>query len=246
VSREYATATVGTRGLVVEKAVSTGQAASVQAIITGSFSPLGKDAEVTLQLISTTQNGAVLGSAIFVIPADELNKRDLSLLPPKNNAIITRAEFDAKQKALEPYRGRNNTFAFAVTPDDLDGIYHEGEYMTMRIFSERDCYLKIIHVDVDGITQAIYPKVAAESLIRAGETRRIPDNNTHFRMTAPYGEEYILVAAYAKPFTVTSGGGDKVSEAVINRGLEVETGNASQTASPIATAMFRYTILQNK
>ncbi|GHT91593.1 hypothetical protein FACS1894140_2430 [Spirochaetia bacterium] len=242
VSSEFAASSANQRGLSVE-----GPAAVVQGIVVGSFSPLGRDAEVSLQLISTARDKAVLGSAVFVIPADELGKRNLSMLPPKNNTVISQAEFNAKQLAIAPYDGKNNAFTFTVTPDDLDGIYYDGEYMTLRIYTERDCYFKITHLDVEGNTQVIYPRASQDNnFIKAGETRQIPDN-TRFRMGRPYGEEYILVAAYEKPFTLTAGSVAALSNAIITRGLVVENqGGAAaggQTANPVATARFSYTIL---
>ncbi|GHV03155.1 hypothetical protein FACS189485_05550 [Spirochaetia bacterium] len=228
--------------LIVGAGVSGESAPAVQGIVEGSFSSLGRDAEVSLRLISTARDRAVLGSALFVIPADELGKRNLSMLPPKNNAVISQTEFDAKQSAIAPYNGKDNAFTLRVAPDDLDGVYYDGEYMTMRIYAEENCYIKITHVDVEGNTQVIYPTVAQDNnFIKAGETRQIPDN-TRFRMTMPYGEEYILAAAYEKPFTVTAGGAAPVSGSIITRGLLVE-GSGGQTANPVAAAKFSYTIL---
>jgi hypothetical protein len=239
-SAEFA---VATRGLTVETPV---QNSSIQAVVLGNFSPVDQDAEVLLQLVSTGENRVVLGSAGFVIPAGELERRKLSLLPERDTGVISQAEFEAKQQAVDPYAGRNNRFIFTVSPDDLDGVYYDGEYMTMRIYSERDCYFRIVHVDVNGTAQVIYPtNYRDNNFIRAGESRRIPDN-TRFRMGAPVGEEYILVAAYDQPFTPGAGAGGRVSDAVISRGLIVESdagvGNGSPI-SPVATAKFSYTIL---
>ncbi|MDR0668652.1 MAG: DUF4384 domain-containing protein [Treponema sp.] len=240
-SAEFA---VATRGLTVETPVRD---SPIQAVVMGNFSPVDQDAEVSLQLVSTGENRVVLGSAGFVIPAGELERRKLSLLPEKDTGIISQAEFEAKQQAVDPYAGRNNRFTFTVSPDDLDGIYYEGEYMIMRIYAERDCYFRIVHVDVNGTAQVIYPTDRRDNnFIRAGETRRIPDN-TRFRMGAPFGEEYILVAAYDQPFTLGSAaGGDRISDAAIGRGLIVESGAGTDNGSPIspvATAKFSYTIL---
>ncbi|MFP3042605.1 DUF4384 domain-containing protein [Treponema primitia] len=246
VSSEFAAASVDRRGIAVE-----GPGAAVQSLVVGSFSPQGRDAEVSLQLISTARDSAVLGSAKFVIPADELGKRNLSVLPLKNNAVISQAEFDAKQAAIALYDGRNNAFTFTVTPDDLDGVYYDDEFMTLRIYAERNCYFKITHIDVEGNAQVIYPTVAQDNnSINAGETRRIPDN-TRFRMTQPYGEEYILVAAYERPFTLTQSntrGSAPVSGSVIARGILVEASGGPASGDrveirPVATAKFSYTIL---
>jgi hypothetical protein len=237
---ESAAFAVASRGLTVETPVAN---SSIQAVVTGTYSPLDNGAEVSLQLISTAGNKTVLASQRFVIPATELERRKLSLLPEKGGAMITKAEFDAKQKAVDPYTGKNNAWVFTVTPDVLDGIYYDGDYMTMRIYSERNCYFRIIHVDVNGNAQVIYPLAAADNnLIRAGETRRIPDN-TRFKMGSPFGEEIILVAAYDRPFrTGSQSGASPLSADAITRGLTVESDN-NATISPSATAKFSYTIL---
>ena len=235
---ESADFAVSSRGLTVEAPTAN---SAVQAVVMGTYSPLDSGAEVSVRLISTSGNRMVLASERFVIPAAELQRRRLSLLPEKDNAVISAAEFEAKQKAVDPYAGRNNQWTFTVTPDVLDGIYYDGDYMTMRLYSARDCYFRIIHVDVNGGTQVIYPTSARDNnLIRAGETRRIPDN-TRFRMGPPFGEELILVAAYERPFTLNPQSGTLSADS-ITRGLTVESDNRTQM-SPSVTAKFSYTIL---
>jgi hypothetical protein len=216
---------------------------SIQAIVTGSYSPLDKDAEVILQLVSAVGNKAVLSSSRFIIPASELERRRLSLLPEKDNVTITKAEFETKQKAIDPYAGKNNKWAFTVIPDVLDGIYYDGDLMSMQVYSASDCYFRIIHVDVNGNTQVIYPASERDNnFIRAGQTRRIPDN-TRFRMRAPYGEELILAAAYERPFVINrQSGAVPLNADNISRGIEVESDN-NMVMTPSATAKFSYTIL---
>lgn len=237
---ESADFAVASRGLTVETPeVNT----SIQAVVLGNFSPVDKDAKVSLQLVSTGGNKIILGATDFVVSAAELERRKLFLLPEKDTVVISKAEFERKQKAVDPYSGKNNGFIFTVNPDDLDGIYYDDEYMTLRIYSERNCYFRIVHVDVNGMAQVIYPLVSKDNnRIRAGETRRIPDN-TRYRMGKPYGEEYILVAAYDKPFVVRSEQGAHISDAVISRGLYVESESGQNDMSPLATAKFSYTIL---
>jgi len=240
---ESADFAVSSRGLTVEAPVanSGGAIGAIQAVVMGSYSPLDSGAEVSVRLVSTSGNKVVLSSTRFVISASELERRRLSLLPEKGSAVITKAEFEAKQKAVDPYAGKNNKWAFTVTPDVLDGIYYDGDYMTMRLYSERDCYFRITHVDVNGNTQIIYPTSARDNnFIKAGETRRIPDN-TRFRMGPPFGEELILAAAYERPFTQGQLSGTLSADG-ITRGLTVEDGNRA-TMNPSATAKFSYTIL---
>jgi len=237
---ESADFAVSSRGLTVETPVAN---SAVQAVVMGTYSPLDNGAEVSVQLISTSGSRVVLASERFVIPAAELQRRRLSLLPERDNTAISAAEFEARQKAVDPYAGKNNKWTFTVTPDVLDGIYYDGDLMSMRLYSARDCYFRIIHVDVNGITQIIYPTSAQDNnFIRAGETRRIPDN-TRFRMGSPFGEEMILAAAYERPFTLNpQSGAGTLSADSITRGLTVESDNRTQM-SPSSTAKFSYTIL---
>jgi len=235
---ESADFAVSSRGLTVETPVAN---TAIQAVVTGSYSPLDNGAEVLLQLVSTNGNKAVLSSAKFFIPASEMERRKLTLLPEKDTAVISKAEYEAKQKAVDPYAGKNNKWAFTVTPDVLDGIYRDGDFMTMRVYSERDCYFRIIHIDVNGTTQVIYPVSPGDNnFIRAGQTRRIPDN-TRYRMGPPFGEEIILAAAYDQPFKSAQQSGN-LSADNITRGLTVESDNKT-VMSPSATAKFSYTIL---
>jgi hypothetical protein len=255
---ESADFAVSSRGLTVETPVVN---SSIQAVVTGSYTPLDNGAEVLLRLVSTGGNKTVLSSAKFVIPAAELERRKLSLLPQKDSAAISKAEFEAKQKAVAPYSGGNNKWAFTVTPDVLDGIYYDNDLMSMLVYSARDCYFRIIHIDVNGNAQVIYPASAKDdNFIRAGQTRRIPDN-TRFRMGPPFGEEIILAAAYERPFTLASqSGASALSAETITRGLTVESGGGTgggstggggtggagtggRTMNPSATAKFSYTIL---
>ena len=235
---ESANFAVASRGLTVDAASVN---SNIEAVVIGNFSPLDSGAEVMLQMVSTSGNKAVLASSNFVISASELERRRLSLLPETNNAVISRDDFETRQQAIGPYSGSNNRWAFTITPDVLDGIYYDGDYMTMRVYSQRDCYFRIIHVDVNGNTQVIYPLSARDNnFIRAGETRRIPDN-TRYRMVQPFGEELILGAAYERPFTQGQQSGTLSAES-ISRGIVVEDNNHTNM-SPSATARFSYTIL---
>jgi TolB-like protein len=246
VSGDYAVSAANlTRDIFVEDTPVHGTQASVpiQGVVEGEFSPLGEDAQVTLRLVSARDNKA-LGSSRFVIPAAEMQKRDLSLYPPKNDTVISRAEFEAKQAAIAPFGGRDNAFGFTVKADDLDGVYHAGQYMTMRLYAEKDCYFRILHVGVGGNVQTLYPRSPGDdNFIKAGQTRRIPDN-TRFKIAAPFGEEYILAAAYSSRFEAAlSGGAMPPGTAGLTRDIIVEEEQSHKEMRPLATAKFSYTTL---
>ncbi|MCL2213944.1 MAG: DUF4384 domain-containing protein [Treponema sp.] len=228
---------VASRGMTVETPV---EGSAVQAVVTGSYIPMDSGAEVSLQLTSVSGNKTVLSSSRFYVSASELERRRLSLLPESNNTSAE-TEFEQKQRILDSVLGGANRWNFTVTPDSLDGIYYDGDYMTMRIYSQRDCYFRVIHVDVNGDTQLIYPASPFDnSFIRAGETRRIPDNSS-YRMHAPFGEEIIIVSAYDQPFTQSQSTG-QMTEDSLNRVITAESGSRTQM-TPSATARFNYLIL---
>jgi len=216
---------------------------SIQAVITGNYLPCEEGAEIFLNLVSAGFNRPVLGSAYFIIPRQELDDKRLSLLPDKDNDTIGPEEYKAKQEALAPYDGKDNKWTFTVTPDVLDGIYYDGDHMYMSIYSERSCYFRVVHVDVYGNTQVIYPAAYVDdNFIRAGETRVIPDN-TLYRMGPPFGEEFILAAGYEEPYMIHSPpAAAPLSEDTILRNFSVET-DSNTDMKPSVTAKFPYSIL---
>jgi len=143
------------------------------------------------------------------------------------------------------YAGSDNPFQFTVQTDKSNGIYHDGDYMTMQIYSAQDTYFKVTHIDVNGKAQVIYPTSPRDNnFIRAGQTRNIPDN-TKFKMTKPYGEEIILVAAYSTSFTVSGQSiPAPVSSNVVVRGFTAESTETQTSIQPVATAKFTYSIRQ--
>ncbi|MDR1302080.1 MAG: DUF4384 domain-containing protein [Treponema sp.] len=140
------------------------------------------------------------------------------------------------------YSGTDNPWRFTVQTDRSSGDYHEGDYMTLRIYAEKDAYFKVTHIDVNGSAQVIYPVAPQDNnFIKAGETRQIPDN-TRFRMTQPYGAEMILVGAYQRPFVMQTDRAAPLSNQFLTRGIVVEREDTRTDMRPAATAQFTYRI----
>ena len=122
---------------------------------------------------------------------------------------------------------------FTVTLDKPDGVYYEGELAFLEIYSERDSYFEVIHVDVNDNTQIIYPTNPRDSnFIGAGQTRIIPDNG-RFVMGEPFGEEMIIVNAYDRPFVIQ---GFEVPSHSLETGI---IDNAVRETSPSITARLK-------
>jgi hypothetical protein len=62
------------------------------------------------------------------------------------------------------YSGAGNPWRFTVQTDRSGGEYRYGDYMTLRIYAERDAYFKITHIDVNGNAQVICPRAPSFNL----------------------------------------------------------------------------------
>jgi len=149
-----------------------------------------------------------------------VNATDARNIPFIKRAYIIKPEISVIPEEKTPSVD-DNQWKLTITPNIEDAVYYDGDYMFMYLNSNRDCYFRITHIDVDGKTQLIYPlSLMDNSFIRAGDTRRIPDNNM-YRMGPPFGEESILVEAFETPFS----------------------GFQAVITDPIGTASFKYKIL---
>jgi len=217
-----------------DSAKSIGHQFGAQTLLYGKLVKIGK--EYRLSVYATDVERATSNLRVANIKPD---KRLAALLekPVNENAGINMANV--------LYSGSDNPFQFTVQTDKSNGLYHDGDYMTMQIFSAKDAYFKVTHIDVNGNAQVIYPTTSRDNnYIKAGQTRNIPDN-TKFKMTKPYGDEIILVAAYDAPFTVPrQTASAPVSNNVIARGFAVENTETQTSIQPVATAKFTYSIKQ--
>ncbi|MDR1618212.1 MAG: DUF4384 domain-containing protein [Treponema sp.] len=192
-----------------------------EAFIEGTFIPWGGGAEVHLQLVSSAAD-TLLGASVFRLPGEFLARSGISLLPPN----VGNEKYEEKIRLLRLYDDRDNPFVFRVKSDHEDGIYYDGDYLNLLVYAEEDCYFKITYIDAENNIITFYPRNSRDrNFIKAGETRRIPDI-TPFRLHRPFGEEYILAAAYRDPFVINPGKAAAVSgEAVFNSLFAVRGGS---------------------
>ncbi|MDR1219526.1 MAG: DUF4384 domain-containing protein [Treponema sp.] len=214
-----------------ESAQSVGRQFGAQTLVYGKITRLG--GEYRLVVHATDVERAVASIRSAQVRPD-----------PRFAAILENPSGGAAgaNMANALYSGVGNPWRFTAQTDRSDGEYHDGDYMTLQIYSERDAWFKITHIDVHGDAQVIYPVSPRDNnFIRAGETRRIPDN-TRFRMTTPYGEEMILVGAYEKRFVIQKHTAAPLSNSLLVRGITVEREDTRTDIRPVATARFTYRI----
>jgi hypothetical protein len=219
-------------GMVSDESMqSIGHQFGPQILVYGSITQIGR--EYRLVVRATDVEKAVTSIRSATVKADG---RFTALLEDKAGGKA------GESMANALYSGLDNPWRFAVQTDKVSGDYHDGEYMTMRIYSEKDAWFKVTHIDVNGNAQVIYPVSPADNnFIKAGEPRRIPDN-TQFSMTKPYGEEMILVGAYEKPFAIQPNPTGPLSNNLLVRGITVEREDTRTEMRPVAVAKFNYSI----
>jgi TolB-like protein len=219
-------------GMVSDESMqSIGHQLGAQTLVYGNITQIGN--EFRLVVRATDVEKAVTSIRSATVKAD---RRFTALLENKSSGKA------GESMANALYSGLDNPWPFTVQTDKASGDYHDGEYMTMRIYSEKDAWFKVTHIDVNGNAQVIYPVSPNDNnFIRAGQTRQIPDN-TRFRMTKPYGEEMILVGAYEKPFVIQANLAGPLSNNLLVRSIAAEREDSQTEMRPVATAKFTYSI----
>jgi len=133
------------------------------------------------------------------------------------------------------------SFTLSMATDrGIGATYRDGENLSLLITCSKDAYLKIYHVDVNGVAQLIWPnRFGGSGRIAKGEAMRFPAESDRFtyKLGAPYGTEYIKAIASLAPFqTMEPDFSDLEGPPVlaITRGLSVESTNAAQHAEAMA------------
>jgi hypothetical protein len=120
--------------------------------------------------------------------------RLLAFLPqddrPLRRDFVVRAEFDTKAKDAE---GRF--------------LLDDGDRVTLRVTTERDCYLGVWVVDAARTIVRVFPNRFEDSaLVRAGETVLVPGRPEYaLQASASTGTEYVYVLASTRPLPAPAG-----------------------------------------
>lgn len=93
-------------------------------------------------------------------------------------------------------------FLTAVEVDRNDGVYREGDRMTVRFRAERKAYLYLLYHQADGKSFLLFPNLArSDNLIEARRNVNIPsaEDGFKFRTRPPFGTEVLQVLAATTP-----------------------------------------------
>lgn len=200
-------------------------------ILYGTYQIEGTRVRVMLALTDLS-TGVLIAQTHYDVPRTAI---------PSNIEIqpsVKKIETAATLNALTSHVQEPELLLTLTTDRGQSPVYREGERMILLLTCNRDAYLKIYHIDVNGVAQLIWPnRYGGSGYIKAGEAMRFPGANDSFTyvLGRPFGTEYIKAIASTSPFVTTEADfvdlAGSASEA-ITRGLSV-VGNAAFRAEAL-------------
>ncbi len=230
----------------------------VDAVLYGNYfkEPNGA-VRLHLEMASLT-TGELVGSTDILVPSQEVPPR-IDLEPPALGRTMN------ERKDLENLlaASKGSLLVRAVSSRGSGAVYKTGEDLTIHVFVNRDAYLKVYHIDVNGKIQLIFPNPYYRgNRIQGGTVVTIPDASYPFRfqLGPPYGTEFIKVVASTEQFLdIEKAFSDLPGRAkdVLTRGLTVlkregsgvsgtgvSTSGVESSGVEIAEALLSYTIVE--
>lgn len=214
---------LGLSGILDENsAAKAGELLGVKYIMSGSYRITDQNIVLNIQLISV-ESGIHELQKEYVISKGEL---------PSGVAYFPDNYQDAQFviEELSTIADKNdNILDFRIwTTRGNGGVYKDGEKLEILFFSNRDCYVKIYHIDVNKKVSLIFPnEYYSGNLLSGGMIHRIPDSSYPFSFVlgAPYGVEFIKVLISNTPFPQSEESFSELGNASANmmtRGLSLE------------------------
>jgi hypothetical protein len=208
-------------------------------IILGTFIREGDMVRVTLKLVSDP-GGVSLGSREFTIPVAELDRLGIAILPDNikdqddaedREEIISivvpdPAPVPSPSVPVPAVQG----FRLEAWPNSESRTYFDGEELKISLWADRDCYVKVYHIDANRRIQLLYPNSTnRNNFLPANAEKIIPEpGTTRINVEAPYGQETILIFASTRQFPgietefQRAGQADRENLRVISRGARLQ------------------------
>jgi hypothetical protein len=171
-------------------------------LIEGVFLREGGLVRVTLRL-ATDPDGAVLDTRDFSVSAEELERLGIAIEPenPKArddlNVVMAALAGDGETDRQSPAVPGIHIQAWF---DSESRTYMYRDPLNMTVMADRNCYFKIIHIDVNNQMKMIYPNsYDRNNYLRANVPRSVFEN-AGYMIYEPCGTETILVVASATQF----------------------------------------------
>ncbi len=222
-----------------EQQIEVGKLKSIQGLITGRFFDDDEEVQVFLELLDV-ESGTVIGRTELHIPRADLPD-SVSIRPDNySDALYVLEQLSEVQNA------GNQDFVVKVwTSRGNGGTYRDGEKLVINFFSNRDCYVKVYHIDARNSMQLIFPNpYFSDNFVTAKKVYKIPDSRYPFAFVLgePYGTEFIKVMASTVQFTDIEESFEDLgtpSRGLASRGLSIK-----RTDSQVTEAIINYTIIE--
>ncbi len=204
----------------------------------GSYQIEEADVIIRLKLYSSIFSRMMAESDIS-IPLSDI-PREIELYP-ENREVVDRLD-----RELGALYGKDQLNIHITTDRGIGGVYREGEELTLSLLADKDCYIKIFHIDVAGKMTQLFPnRFESNNYLPGRQLLTFPSRRSPFRfkIVPPYGTETIKVIASTRQFYDP---GDAFSDlGVATRGLVLEGVSEAET-EVMADAMVHFTILREQ
>ncbi|MDR2484210.1 MAG: DUF4384 domain-containing protein [Treponema sp.] len=220
-------------------------------VIKGVFLQEGDLVRVTLQLQLVEENKhSIIESKDFSVPLAELQRLNIALLPDNFKTVEEIKEweeiFTPPVPPLPAPSANTPVFTIKAWPDSETATYIDGDAMSVTLLADRDCYVKVYHIDVNRQMQLIFPnRLNRDNYLAANTTRVIPESPVQLTLHEPFGQETIYVVASGEQFQNLEAEFVQIREAsreaVRGAGLQIKPGSAQAVGT--TETRFNYTIL---
>jgi hypothetical protein len=171
-------------------------------VIKGGFLREGNLVRVTLRLVEENRN-FIMETRDFSVPVSELEQLNIALLPDNFKTVEEIKEREEIFTPPPPPAPPSNVPVFSIKawPDSDTATYIDGDEMEITLLANRDCYVKVYHINVDNQMQLIFPnQLNRNNYLAANITRIIPEAPVQLTLHAPFGQETIYVIASGEQF----------------------------------------------
>ena len=220
---------------------NVGKLKAIQGLISGRFFDTDDTVQVFLELLNV-ETGTILSNTKIYIPKSEI-PASVSIKPQNySDALYVLDELARVENA------DNKDFIVKLWTKRGDGgTYIDGEKLVVNFYTNRNCYIKIYHVDVRKNMQLIFPnEFYSDNFINKKRLYKIPDERYPFSFVLgePYGTEFIKVIASTVQFIDIEKSFENLgitADSMVKRGLKVSREKAQTTE-----LMSSYTILADR
>jgi len=173
-------------------------AKGVRQIVRGRYGEEGNVVKVSIEVIDFS-TGTLVGREDISVPRSAI-PRSAALVPQNFDLAV-----NAMRDLGDILAGRQGSFAIAATTTRGNGaVYQEDESFVLNIASSKDCYVKVYHVNAEGVMKLIFPEKGYSNFVKARTLFTVPDAEypVDFVVAPPFGAESLKIVAATEPFAV--------------------------------------------